>query len=281
MTGETVFLGGCPIVRPEGIYLDGHRVIRLGMAGVGVGDVGDLLAYRQMWEPFIAAHLDLWRGVNELFESVPEAQKCPAGIFDLKLVLDLPTATRSFCKSLLVTRMYVSPTYPLGILPQWNAWKGKSSTEILAGAKAMLEWHQSVVMRVGGPYKDELTQIAKDWKIDLQLPDLPTFSAQQELIARIEGAYTTLKGVVQIVGYGVGETLVMAGDAVQATAQGLSDTAKQLPKTTRWIGIAAVVTAVLVGGGLIIYYLPRRAAPSSSPPSPSRPTRPPRRELPA
>jgi hypothetical protein len=36
---ETVFLGGCPVIRPEGIYLDGHRVIRLGMGDVGVGAI--------------------------------------------------------------------------------------------------------------------------------------------------------------------------------------------------------------------------------------------------
>lgn len=27
---ETIFLGGCPVIRPEGIYVDGHRVIALG-----------------------------------------------------------------------------------------------------------------------------------------------------------------------------------------------------------------------------------------------------------
>ncbi len=34
MINETLFLGGCPVIRPEGIYLNGQRVIRLGMAGV-------------------------------------------------------------------------------------------------------------------------------------------------------------------------------------------------------------------------------------------------------
>lgn len=37
MINETVFLGGCPVIKPEGIYVDGRRVIRLGMDGVGVG----------------------------------------------------------------------------------------------------------------------------------------------------------------------------------------------------------------------------------------------------
>lgn len=36
---ETVFLGGCPVIRPEGIYFDGQRVISLGLRGVGVGAI--------------------------------------------------------------------------------------------------------------------------------------------------------------------------------------------------------------------------------------------------
>ena len=36
---ETVFLGGYPVIQPEGIYLDGRRVIRLGLHGVGVGAI--------------------------------------------------------------------------------------------------------------------------------------------------------------------------------------------------------------------------------------------------
>jgi hypothetical protein len=42
MINETVFLGGCPVIRPEGIYLDGHRVISLdpSLSEIGVGDIG-------------------------------------------------------------------------------------------------------------------------------------------------------------------------------------------------------------------------------------------------
>jgi len=253
---ETVFLGGCPVIRPEGIYLNGHRVIRLGLQGVGVGDVGDLLAYRQEWEPFIAAHLELWRSVNDLLENNSAAQKCATA----------PQDNPKFCASLALSRIRISNTAPDGILTQWNAWKDKSSADILAGAASMLEWHQNVVLRVGGQYKDELMQIAKAWGIAVQLPDLPSFSTQQAIRARIEGAYVSAKGVIQLVGYGIGETLGMVSDVAQAVSQGLSDTAKQLPKTTRWIGIVATVAAVIVGGALIVYYMPRR-----SPPPPALP----------
>ena len=39
MFNETVFLGDCPVIRPEEIYIDGQRVIRLGMGDIGVGTI--------------------------------------------------------------------------------------------------------------------------------------------------------------------------------------------------------------------------------------------------
>lgn len=257
-------IGTCPDIRPDGIYLDGQRVIRLGLQGVGVGvDVGDLLAYRQQWEPFIAAHLNLWRKVNSLLESTPTAKKCPKGIFKMDQVSkELNDSEIGYCASLNISRMYTSSTYPLGILYKWNAWSGKSSSDILAGAKSMLEWHQSVVMDVGGPIKDELFQIANIWGLAVELPEVPAFSKQQEIRARIEGAYITAKGVIQIVGYGVGETLAKVGTAAEATAEGLRETAKKVseaaakpPSKLMWIGIAGVVA--VVGAGVLIYYVPR------------------------
>jgi hypothetical protein len=256
---ETVFLGGCPVIRPEGIYLDGHRVIALGLHGVGLGDVGDLLSYRQEWEPFIGAHLALWRYLNELLESIPDVQKCPAGIFDPSQINNLDSTTRAFCASLDLTRIRVSDTNPGGILQQWNLWKDRPSADLVAGASDMLKWHQSVVMRVAGQYKSELLQIAKLWNIAVQLPDVPTFSTQQEIIARIEGAYITTKGALQILGYGAGEVLDAAADQTQAVAQGLTETAKGIKNvatnTWTWIGVAAVLA--VAGAGLVIYYVPR------------------------
>jgi hypothetical protein len=255
---EMVFLGGCPLINNEGIYLDGHRVIRFGMSGVGLGDVGDLLAFRQEWEPFIQAHLELWRDLNQRFENAAEIQWCPPGIFTNEQIKNLEYWKASWCAALALTRKMVSTTDPDGILPRWNAWQNKSSAEILTGAGPMLKWHQDVVLNVGGPDKDRLLSIAKQWEIPVQLPPLPTFGAQQEIISRIQGAYIATKGILQIIGYGYGESLATAADVAQATAQGLKDTAADLPKTARWVGIAAAMTAVLVGGALIVYYVPRK-----------------------
>jgi len=248
---EMIFLGACPIIRPEGIYYEGRKVISLGL-----GDVGDLLAYRQEWEPFIAAHLDLWRYVNGLLEGIPSAQTCPPGISDPLQAVNIS----EFCLFLDLTRIRISDTNPGGILQQWNAWSGKSSADMVAGASDMLKWYQSVVTQVAGPYKDELVRIANAYNITLRLPDVPDFSAQQELIARIEGAYVTTKGVLQILGYGAGEVLEGAANVTQATAQGLSETAKGIKGVVTsawtWIGVAAVLA--IVGGALVVYYVPRR-----------------------
>lgn len=252
MMGEAIFLGGRPIARRDAI---------------GLGDAwpGDLLAYRQEWEPFIAGYLAQWRYVNQMLEGIPAAKQCPAGIFNVSQIQGLDPTMRSYCASLAISRQYTSATDPSGILPQWNAWANKSSAEVLAAAGTMLKWHQDVVMRVGGPYKDQLLQIAKMWNLDVELPDVPTLSQQQDIIARIEGAYTTAKGVLELVGYGVGGELTMVADTAQAVAQGISDTAKKLPSAVPtgwvWVGVAAVV--VLAGGALLVYYHPRSAQPAT------------------
>ena len=100
MMNEMLFLGGCPIIRPEGIYLDGRKVISL-----GIGDVGDLFAYRKEWEPFIAAHLALWRDMNNRFERSEFVTKCPPGIFKNEDIKDPDPVWRSWCASLALTRL--------------------------------------------------------------------------------------------------------------------------------------------------------------------------------
>jgi len=230
---------------------------------LGVGDAAvwpsDLLAYRQQWEPFIAAHLDLWRYLNSIFEATAAAKQCPAGIFTAAAISTLDAATQQFCASLALTRIRTSATDPGGILPQWNAWAGKSSAEILAGAPSILKWYQDVVLEVGGEYKDDLVKIAKLWNISgIELPPVPEFSAQESLIAHLEGAGLAAQGVLQIIGYGTGQVLVGAADTASAVAKGLRDTAKALPSVIgnpwTWIGITAVVA--VVGGALIVHYFP-------------------------
>ena len=259
---EMVFLGECPIIRPEGIYFGGRRVIRLGLQDVGVGDVGDLLAYRQEWEPYVAAHLALWRNLNELFEGIPDAKKCPPGIFTAAQIANLDPTSKAFCSSLAITRMRISDTDPGGIQTQWNAWKDRSSADIVAGASSMLEWHQEVVMRVGNDYARDLLQLSKLWNVPVTLPDIPSFSLQQQIRARIEGAYITTKGVIQLIGYSASELLGEASDLTQAVAQGLTDAAKKIPQAVSWLPWVLGGALVIVAGGALVYYVPRRAAPA-------------------
>lgn len=220
----------------------------------------DLFMYRRMWEPFIAEHLALWRALNDNLESSADTQKCPPGVFTLDQIAGLDAAQRAHCAALGVTRARTGTT-PDGILPQWNLWSGKSSAEILAAAGEMLKQQQDVVSRVGGPYKDELLKVAKYLGITIQLPPVPALSTQQSVISQIEGAYTSVKGVLQIAGYGTGSALVWTGNQSKALTEGLTDTVKGTAEAVRsswtWIGVAAVLA--IVGGALVVYYVPRSA----------------------
>jgi hypothetical protein len=243
----------------ESIFFGGGRTIGFGFA---LGDVGDLLAYRQEWEPFIAAHLALWDDLWRWLEANPKAASCPPGVFDASQIKD---DTTGFCATLSMARARVSATNPLGIRPQWNAWKDKSSADIVAGAPAMLENHQNTVMTVGTEYAKDLIDIHKSWGLPPPVfPDVPSLDAQAELRARIEGAYITTKGVIQLIGYSASSLLGEARDIADATAKGLTDTARAIPNTAKWVAIAAGVTAVIVGGVLIAYYVPRRHEASST-----------------
>ena len=241
--GEQLCLGGRPVVG----------------FGDDVGPV-DLFSYRRMWEPFIAAHLNLWRMLNENMEDmVGSQQQCPSGIFTPDKIANLDTILRAHCAALDLTRIRISDTDPNGILTQWNLWQGSSSSQILNAADVMLKQQQGVVMNVAGQYKDELLAIAKQLGIAIQLPPTPALSTQQSVIAQLEGAYTSVKGILQIGGYAAGSTLMWAGDQTKAVTEGLTDTVKGAGEAAKsswtWIGIG--VGIAIVGAGVLIYYVPR------------------------
>jgi hypothetical protein len=250
MGGEVIFLGGRAV---PGFALGEPTWL-------GDGSVGDLLAFREEWEPYIAAHLALWQKMNDLFEGAPAASNCPTGTDDSTINPNLSPGEHAFCASLLQTRRAISYTDPGGIPYQWNAWRGKTSSEILNGADSMLKQQQSVVEWVSGPMKDTLVKLGQFWKIAIELPDVPSFADQSHVIARIEGAWISLKGVVQMFGYAAGETVKKVGSWAEATAEGLSETVRAIPKAIgspwTWVGVAAVIA--VVGAGLVVWYVPRR-----------------------
>ena len=247
----------------EVVFLRGRAVM---YGSLGVGDFGDawpsdLLAYRREWEPFIAAHVALWRYLNSLFESTPAGQKCPTGV-DQSTLGSLDPNTKAFCSSLMLTRLRGgdnTQTNPPSISAMWDAWKNKSASDLLIGAATMLKQQQDVVQTVAGQYKDELLEIAKFWKIDIKLPDVPTIDTQQQIIAKIEGAYLATKGILQIAGYATGTALAWTNTQAAALTEGLTDTVKALPKAISspwlWVGVTAVVVAI--GAGMVVYYVHR------------------------
>jgi hypothetical protein len=240
----------------ETIRRNGRPAVGFGLAAA---DPTDLFAYRRLWEPFIRAHLNLWRKLNDNMEGSAGAQQCPPGIFPADQIANLSTVLKAHCAALDITRMRIDPVDANGISAQWNLWSNRSSAEILAAADVMLKQQQDVVARVAGQYKDQLLAIGKQLDIPIELPPVPSISSQQSVIAQLEGAYTTVKGVLQIAGYGTGTGLMWASNQSKAVAEGITDTVKgaaaAAQSTWTWIGLGAIV--VLAGAGLIVYYVPK------------------------
>ena len=249
MNGELVFRNG--------------RAVMYGSFGVGDASVwpSDLLAYRQMWEPFIRAHIELWRYFQSLFEATPAGKTCPAGV-DQSSLNSLDPNMRAFCSSLLLARLRGgdnTQTKPPSISAMWDAWRDKSASDILLGASTMLGQQQDVVRTVAGQYKDELLEIAKFWKIDVKLPDVPTFSTQQRSSRDRGSVHRLRKGFSSWPATRRGTTLQWTATQAAALTEGLTDTVKALPKAISspwlWVGVTAVV--VMIGAGMVIYYVPK------------------------
>ena len=253
----------------ELVRLGGRPVIGFGF--VGEADAGDLFAYRRMWDPFILDHVRLWLKVNDALESTSLArQQCPPGITDAQIQQLQTDTAKQLCTALNTTRSAVDPTN--GILAQWNAWAGRSSSDIVSNAEKMLRQQQAVVALVSGRLSDELVQIGQDWTIPIELPNLPELSVQQLVISRIESAFTTVKGVLQVAGYvarnvagATSNAVHFVADQTKAVAEGLTSTIKALPKVAETVGtrvgITAIVMLALTGAGLLLYYVPRAPPP--------------------
>ena len=272
MISEAVQIGGRAVrgfalVDPPDVLpppFGGRRMYRESFGTSDTGDAwpGDLLAYRQMWEPFIRAHVAIWRYMNSLFEATPAAKNCPAGNFTDAELQGLDPTMRGFCTSLLRTRVLGGSSTDAGsISAQWDAFAGKSNADIVAGAPSMLKWLQDVVKLVSGTYKDELLDIARFWKIDVKLPDAPPIDAQQQIIAKIEGAYVAAKGILELAGYATGTTLRWTATQAAALTEGLTNTVKALPQAINnpWLWVGVVAVAITIGTGLVIYYVPKPA----------------------
>ncbi len=254
----------------EAIYRGGQLVRGFGLSETSLDEFGlgqfstwppQLLAYRKRWEPFIAAHLAIWRALNAAFEGSQDSANCPPPALS-----EISKRPLDFCHALNLTRMRLADDPAIGIVAQWNAFHDQPASYVVQNAATILKYYQDVVVRVGGPYKDELVEIGEQFGIAVTLPPVPDFTLQELTIAQIQGAGYVVAGVLEIVGYklvaGHKAIIKTAINANKAIAAGLQKAAQEIVagywSTQKVIGVTAVIAVAVVGAGLLVYYVPKR-----------------------
>ena len=206
----------------------------IGAVGVGIpGVVGivtpdDVLAYRQLWTPFVSATYraalqcsQLWSGNDSSINKGQFAIPPDATTIQEWADVEAQNATQ--------------------IQNEWNKYAGLSPADVVFRAKEILQSFQATVYKCGQDYRD---RIATDCP-SVVLPSAPDPSVQAQVIGRIEGLQILGEGILQILTIGASGAIESVGNAAdyvkQTTQQALNVASSPWP----WIALGlAGVTAL-------------------------------------
>jgi hypothetical protein len=192
--------------------------------GVGAGwfTPGDVLAYRQTWDPYVMGIVRALYACGALWTT-----KDPS--IDLTHFAVPPDAT--------TISIYASglKTDGDGLLAQWNKWAGIPDWVVITDAQNILLDLQNTVQSAGQYYAAEL----KKYCPGIALPTPPGFDMQAQTIGRLEGLGIVAHGLLQLMGIGASGALETAG----AIGGGIVAAAKKTLDFTPWLVGGAVVIA--------------------------------------
>lgn len=273
MMNETIFLGGCPIIRPEGIYYDGRRVIRLGLGDVGCSGIN-----LDDWKTRNRVKLYPGQRIRWIFARSTDDK---ASLDDIRAQAEGSFGTAS------VFQKWFDPVALLpGDLTETEAGKidnlkvlgiGTREAMIAAGQAAGLVIAQKAE-DMPGPILVRLpkvyvlvefiyrgTQNSMPWPVydDAVIARkwCPTEAQWGLSIAFGQGKDAAVVPKETTLSNPSTYTPLPSSETIAKTADELSDAAKALPKAINWALVAGAVAVAVVGGALIIYYVPRRPSP--------------------
>jgi len=259
---ETVFLGGCPVIRPEGIYYDGRRVIRFGMSDAAPPTV--------TWVAWYNSHGDDQSSFDDAAkaldtttpEQTPEQKQNYIDFFGGSD--DEKAALRNYVATGGRRALFAAPaknygTNPIAVIkPSGPIEKAPNGVTLHPGTytysnvtqtgEGFDEWVQSNAKTVkntvvqtsasvlpGGVsyYTDNLLVVYQDTLWPASLSGLPTWLPP-------------------------GTDPVKYWGKVTPPAKPDWDILPSPQKALNWALIAGAVAVVVVGGALIVYYVPRR-----------------------
>lgn len=227
-------------VRAEGLPAQRDQ-LGLGKAGVGFGIVtpGDVIAYRQMWDPYVTGVASAFLQCQTDWQNAAAGQSNTGA--NLAQFASPPDATTM---GLWANAQGLNSQ---SIMNAWNAHAGLSDAEIVLIAGGILRDFQHVVKSVGREY---VPQLQRDCP-NIAIPAPPSYDLQAQVIAQIQGAGILANGVLEILGIGASgalDTAVSLGQWTKHQAEKVIDTA-----TSWW---AWGFGAIIVGGAAAIVYAP-------------------------
>jgi hypothetical protein len=265
MINETVFLGGCPVIRPgDGIYYEGRRVIRLGLAATPA----------VTWVSWYNSHADEQGSFDDAATALDDPSTTPdqkqnyidafGGSDDQKSALENYVATGGRSKLFAAPAKNYGPN-PIAVV------KASGPIEAAPGGSVLHPgtYTYSDVPRGEDGFEDWVQSNAKTVKRTV---------AQTSAAALPGGAEYYTDNVLVVYQdtlwpsslLGLPTWLPPGTDPIKywgkVTPPARPDWPSLPPNTIPWIGAAVAATVVVVGGALIVYYLPRH----SPPPAPSR-----------
>ena len=275
---QAVGFGECPVVRPEGIYYQGRRVIRL-----GVGDIGCSGVNLDEWKSQNRVKLYPGQRIRWIFARSTDDK---ASLDDIRAQAEGSLGTAS------VFQKWFDPVALLpGDLTETEAGKidnlrvlgtGTREAMIAAGQAAGLTISQRAE-DIPGPIFVRLpkiyvlvefvyrgTQNSMPWPVydDAVIARkwCPTEAQWGLSIAFGQGSdaakvpkETSLSNPSTYTPLPSSETIAKTADELAKKA---ADLAGEIPKALNWALIAGVTVAVVAVGGAIIYYAPRRSTPT-------------------
>jgi hypothetical protein len=275
MTNETVFLGGCPVIQPEGIYLNGRRVIRLGLHGTGVG------APTVTWVAWYNSHASEQDSFDEAAKALDDPSTTPEQKQNYITFFggsdDEKEALRNYVATGGRAALFAKPAQNYGPKPIAVA-KPSGPIEPAPSGSGDVTLHPgtytySNVTSTGEGFDAWVQNNAKTVKNTVVqtsvsvLPGGASYYTDNLFVVYQDTLWpSTLKGLPTWLPPGTDP--VKYWGKVTPPAPPDWGAIKPPQETLKWIGIAAAVAVVLVGGALVVYYVPRRQPP---PPAPALP----------
>jgi hypothetical protein len=206
------------------------------MAILDTVSVGDVLAYRNLWNDYVINSI---RAINTCADSFDAVAKNPPAGYTAQQLTDNAAAYRK------VASLY---------LQDWNQFAGTSDTDIIVQSTIILTAQQDLVKRIGALHtSDTLCQTL----LAIQPPSL---DLQNQVLSRTEALGLVAHGVLQFFTASTVTGLqVVAGDVVAPITGAVAKTVWDIIPWWGWVA-GAGVAVVMVGPSIAMVAAPVLAA---------------------